>query len=134
ARRGAATPLHIWPKWDWGTLSFGAASIAYAMSGMEAAGNMGAEIHDPRRTLPRASWIASAFATTFYALGTISLLVILTPEKINVLSGFGAATEEAGAVLGMAWLAPVMALILLVTGVGQFGGLGTSVSRLPFVA
>jgi amino acid transporter len=33
----------------------------------------------------------------------------------------------------MAWLAPVIAVLVMASAVGQFGGLGTSVSRLPFV-
>src|SRR5579863_4987559 len=38
-RRGAATPIHIVPKWSWGTVNFWAA-IAYALSGMECVGMM----------------------------------------------------------------------------------------------
>lgn len=133
-RQGSATPIHILPQWNWGTLTFGAATIAYGMSGMEAAGSMGAEIRDPKRTLPRAAWMASLFATVFYSLGTICLLVILRPEKISELSGFGDAGEAAGAILGVAWLSPLIALIILANGVGQFGGLGAATSRLPFVA
>ena len=62
--RGSATPLHIMPRWNWGTVSFWA-TIAYAMSGLELAGLMGAEIRDPERTFPRAGWIASGCITAF---------------------------------------------------------------------
>ena len=133
-RRGPAAPVQLFPAWNWGTLSFGAASVAYAMSGMEAAGSMGAEMRDPKRDLPRAACIASAFAVLFYALGTVALQVIVRPEKISELGGFGQVSEAAGTVLGAAWLSPLIALMILVCGVGQFGGLGASVSRLPFVA
>jgi amino acid transporter len=133
ARRGVATPIHILPKWEWGTVSLWA-SIAYGMSGMEAAGAMAGEIRDPLRTLPRAAWIASAFATVFYAAGTVALLVILPQEKIGELNGFADAGESAGALLGARWLLPLIALLVLTSGVGQIGGLGTSVSRLPFAA
>jgi amino acid transporter len=133
ARRGAATPIRLLPKWEWGTVSFWA-SIAYGLSGMEAAGSMAAEIRDPQRTLPRAAWIASAFATAFYAAGTVALLVILPAEKISELNGFADAGSAAGALLGAAWLLPLIALLVLASGVGQIGGLGTSVSRLPFAA
>ena len=34
----------------------------------------------------------------------------------------------------MAWLAPLIALLVMASAVGQFGGLGTAVSRLPFAA
>ena len=58
---------------------------------------MGGEIRDPLRTLPRAAWIASAFATLFYAAGTIALLVILPQEKIGELNGFADAGEARSA-------------------------------------
>jgi amino acid transporter len=132
-RRGSATPMHFLPTWDWSTVSFWA-SIAYGLSGMEAAGAMGGEIHDVGRTLPRAAWLASSFATLFYAAGTISLLVILPPDKIGELNGFADAGEAAGSILHFGWLLPLIALLVLATGVGQIGGLGTSVSRLPFAA
>ena len=131
--RGPATSFHIMPRWDWGTVSFWA-GIAYAMSGMEAAGMMSSEIHDPERTLPRAAWIASGFATLFYAAGTIALLVILPSDKIGELSGYSEVGQAAGTVLGIRWLLPVVALLVLVSGVGQIGGLGTAVSRLPYAA
>jgi glutamate:GABA antiporter len=132
SRRGSATPIHIAPTWNWDTISFWS-TIAYAMTGLEMAGLMGGEIHDPARTLPRAGWIASAFTTVFYAAATVALLVILPPEKISEMNGLAEAGASAGHTLGLAWLAPVIALLVMASAVGQFGGLGTGVSRLPFV-
>jgi amino acid transporter len=97
------------------------------------AGLMGGEIRDPARTLPRAGWIASAFTTVFYAGTTVALLVILRPEKISEMNGLAEAGESAARTLGLAWLTPLIALLVMASAVGQFGGLGTSVSRLPFV-
>ena len=131
-RRGSATPIHIAPTWNWDTISFWS-TIAYAMSGLEMAGLMGGEIRDPARTLPRAGWIASAFTTVFYAATTVALLVILRPEKISEMNGLAEAGESAARTLGLAWLTPLIALLVMASAVGQFGGLGTSVSRLPFV-
>ena len=130
-KHGAATPIDVLPKWNWDTASFWA-TIAYAMTGLEMAGLMGAEIRDPQRTLPRAGWIASGFATLFYAGLTVALLVLLRPEKINEMYGFAQSGETASASLGLSWLPPLIAVMVFVTGIGQFGGLGTSVSRLPF--
>ena len=45
AKRGVATRIDVIPKWDWGTVSFWS-TIAYAMSGLEMAAMMGAEIHE----------------------------------------------------------------------------------------
>lgn len=128
---GPATPLHIAPHWDWQTVNSWA-SIAYAMTGLELAGLMGAEIHDPARTLPRAGWIASGFATLFYVATTASLLIIVRPDSITELNGLTLAGETAGRAFGVIWLLPLIALLVSLTGLGQIGGLGTAVSRLPF--
>ena len=132
-RQGSATPLHFVPKFSWDTISFWA-TIAYAMTGLELVSLMGAEIRDPERTLPRAGWIASAFATTFYSIMTIALLVLLRPEQISELNGLAQAGDTAARTIGVAWLSPLIALMVLATAVGQFGGLGSSTSRLPFAA
>ncbi|MGA2599444.1 MAG: APC family permease [Bryobacteraceae bacterium] len=128
---GAATPLHLVPKWSWDTVNFWS-TIAYAMTGLELAGLMGAEIRDPERTLPRAGWIASGFATLFYISTTAALLVILRPENINELNGLAEAGEKAGRTLGILWLSPAIALLVSLTALGQIGSFGTAVSRLPF--
>jgi amino acid transporter len=132
-RRGSATPIHIAPTWNWDTVGFWA-TIAYAMSGLETLGLMGAEIRDPARTLPRAGWIASAFTTVFYAAATVALLVILPPARIGEMNGLAEVGQSAGATLGLAWLTPLIALLVMASAIGQFGGLGTSVSRMPFAA
>jgi len=133
ARRGAAARIDLAPQWNWGTANAWAA-IAYAMSGMELVGLMSAEIRDPKRNIRRAGWIASGFATLFYASMTAALLVLLRPEHISELNGLAEGGETAAQVLGAHWLGPVIALLVLATGVGQFGSFGTAVSRLPFAA
>ncbi len=131
-KRGPATHLDIVPKWSFDTLNLGVATIAYAMTGLELAALMGAEIRDPERTLRRAGWIASGFATVFYTGMTLALLVLLAPAHIDERYGLAQGGETAAAVLNIPWLSPVIALTVLVTGMGQFGGIGSSVSRLPF--
>jgi len=132
-RRGSATPMHIAPKWSWGTVNFWAA-IAYAMSGMEGPGMMAAEIRDPERTMRHAGWIASAFTTLFYVSATIAFLVVLSPAKISELNGYAEVGDSAGMLLRAPWLSPLIALLVVVGGVGLIGGLGAATSRMPFAA
>ena len=131
--RGSATPMHVLPHWNWGTVSFWA-TIAYGMSGLELAGMMGGEIRDPERTLPRAGWIASIFTTVFYAGVTAAMLILLEPSKISDRTGYAQAGAVASRILGMAWLTPVIAILVVASGIGQVGGMGTAMSRLPFAA
>jgi glutamate:GABA antiporter len=133
SRRGAATPLHLAPRWNWDTLNSWA-TIAYAMSGLELAGMMGAEVRDPKRNFPRAGWIASLAVTVFYASATAALLVLLPPARISEMNGLAEAGDEAARVLHALWLVPVIALLVVASGMGQIGGIGTAISRLPFAA
>jgi amino acid transporter len=110
------------------------AAIAYATSGMEGPGMMAGEMRDPERTMRRAGWIASAFATAFYVSATAALLVVLPPEKISELNGFAEVGNSAGQLLGIAWISPLIALLVFASGLGFIGGTGTATSRLPFAA
>jgi amino acid transporter len=132
-RRGSATHLNILPTWNWGTVNFWAA-IAYAISGLELAGFMDAEIRDPERIFPRAAWIATAFSTTFYIIMTVALLVLLAPEEISELNGLPQAGVTAAALLDLPWLPWLIAALVLVNAIGFFGGIGSAVSRLPMAA
>jgi amino acid transporter len=132
-RRGSATPIQILPKWSWGTVNFWAA-IAYATSGMEGPGMMAGEIREPERTMRWAGWIASGFATAFYVSATVAFLVVLAPENISELNGFAEMGNSAGLLLGATWISPLIAMLVVASGVGFVGGLGTATSRLPFAA
>jgi amino acid transporter len=127
--RGSATTFHLMPAFTWDTVSF-LATIAYALSGLEVLGLMGGEIRNPERILKRAAGIAAIFTTIFYIAVTASLLVILPAEKISELNGF----IQVASATGIVWLPAVVAILVLATAIGQFGGLGSSVSRLPFAA
>jgi amino acid transporter len=132
-KRGAATTLNFAPTFDWATVNFWA-TIAYAMSGFEAAGLIAGEVRDPARTIRRAGWLSSACVTVFYSTATIALLVILPPDRITEMNGLAEAGGEAARTLGIGALGPVVAFLVVASGMGQLGGIGTSVSRLPFAA
>lgn len=130
-KRGAATPFDLMPAPSWGTVNFWS-QIAFALTGLELASMMGGEIRDPERTLPRAGWITAGAATVFYISGTAALLILLPPASISVLHGVAQGAAVAGRELGFAWAAPAVALLVLFTALGQFGGIGSGNSRLPF--
>jgi glutamate:GABA antiporter len=129
-QRGSATPIHLAPHWNWGTVGL-LSSVAYGMTGLEMAGLMGGEIRDPNRTLPRAGWIAAAFATLFYAGSTGAILALVPASKVSELEGYAQAGGAAGAALAAWWIAPLVGVLTLASALGQIGGIGTSVSRLP---
>ena len=131
--RGSATPMHFSPAWNWDTLSF-FGSIAFALSGMEVIGMMGAEIRSPRRIVVPAAWLATASTTLFYVASTLALLVLIQPASINELHGLADGTNIAAGALAWFWLTPAVAVLVVINSIGGWGGLGAAVSRLPYAA
>jgi len=132
-RRGTATPMHFVLPWNWETLGF-FGGIAFGLSGLEAIGLMAAEIRQPRRTVVPAAWISTVFNTGFYAAGTLALLVLIAPASVSELHGIADGSNVAAGLLGLRWLTPLIAVIVLVNSIGGWGGLGSAVSRMPYAA
>ena len=130
-RHGSATSFHIAPRLNWSTMGFWA-NIAYAMSGMELVALMSGEIRRPALTIPRAATIASVFATLFYVGATAAVLIVLDPQHVNELTGLSDAAARAASLVHARWLEPLIALFVLISAVGQFGGISAATSRLPF--
>jgi len=133
SRHEPATPFHLLPDLNWQTVSF-LPTVAFAMSGLEMVGLMGGEIRNPRRSLPRAAWISSVFATLYYAGATAAILVMLRPDQVGELQGLAQAGNAVAMALGLKWLPAAIALLVSFSAIGQFGAQGSSTARLPFAA
>ena len=109
-------------------------TIAFSLSGLESASMMGDEIQNPRRNIPRALLLAGALITTLYVLGTVAMLVALPATDILHLQGFMKAVETVSHRLGVEQLVPLIALLIVLGGLGQAGAWFAAGGRLPFVA
>jgi amino acid transporter len=133
AKRGVASSLNPLPAWNWKTLQIFSV-ISFAMSGPEAAGLMAGEVRKPEKVVAPAVWTATSFAALFYISCTIALLVILKQSSISEMHGVADVGVAAGNILGALWLSPAIAILVLLNALGAFGGLGSSVSRMPYAA
>jgi len=109
-------------------------TIAFSLSGLESASMMGEEIKDARRNIPRALLVAGVLITALYVLGTVAMLVALPQSEILHLQGFMTAIETASDRIGLGHLVPIVALLIVVGGLGQAGAWFAAAGRLPFVA
>jgi glutamate:GABA antiporter len=109
-------------------------TIAFSLSGLESASMLGEEIKDPRRNIPRALLLAGVLITALYVCGTISMLVAMPHAEILHLNGFMTAIEKASNRVGWGALTPVVAVLIVVGGLGQAGAWFAAGGRLPFVA
>ncbi|HEY8257916.1 MAG TPA: APC family permease [Gemmatimonadales bacterium] len=111
------------------------ASIAFAFAGLELCAVMGAEVRDPRRTLPRSIYISAPLIAFVYIAGTAAVLWLIPTKEINIVSGFLQATAIGARDIGwgLAWLAPAAAALYVVGNIGGVGAWLTGPARVAFV-
>jgi amino acid transporter len=112
--------------------SFGV--ICFGLVGLELASVMGDEIQDPQRTLPGAVAWGGLISGALYIGATLTLLVAVSKNEINVLAGIVQAVSHMAQKVGVAWIiAPFAVMLSLsIAGIGS-AWMGGS-ARIPFVA
>jgi amino acid transporter len=109
-------------------------TIAFAFGGVESASTMGEEIQDARLTIPRAVVAAAIVITFLYLAGTLSILLAMPKEQISGLQGVMQAMQAMTTRVGVAWLVPLIALLVVLNAMGGVGSWFAATARLPFVA
>jgi len=136
ARFGSATsfdPPSLVPGTDLGGAVF-LASMVFTLVGAEAASFLGDEIRDARRNVPRALLLAGPVITGTYVLATVCLLLALPQAEIGALDGILTMIARVEGRLGLDGIAPIVALLMTVGGIGMCGAWVATASRLPYVA
>jgi amino acid transporter len=111
------------------------ASIAFAFAGLELCAVMGAEVRDPRRTLPRSIYISAPLIAFLYIVGTAAVLWLIPAGRVNIVSGFLQATAVGAREIspGLVWLAPLAAGLYVLGNIGGVGAWLTGPARVAFV-
>jgi amino acid transporter len=109
-------------------------TLAFAFTGPEAASFMGAEIRDPRRTIPRALALAAPMIAAVYIIGTASILLAIPPERASGVYGVIEAIRGAATRLGLSWLIPVGAACVVLDRIGSTCLWMGALARIPTAA
>lgn len=135
ASSGSATPMpprSLLPSMENKDTIIFFAQICFGFAGLELAPIMAGEVHDPKRTLPRAIWISGLTIAGCYILGTISMLWALPSSKVSIIAGVNQAIAQAGAAHGLPWIGPPVALLMTLAGLGGLGAWLIGTARLLF--
>jgi len=119
------------PVWDFDTVNFWS-QIAFAFTGMELVCAMSEEVHDPKRTFPRAILGSGILIAIMYILGTLATMVLVSPANVDPKSGVFQSITSGSHLLGIGFVGVLAALLVTV---GNAGGVGTTVAgvaRVPF--
>jgi amino acid transporter len=109
-------------------------TLAFAFTGPEAASFMGAEIHEPRRNVPRALAVAAPLILGLYLVGTASILLAIPPQRAGGVYGVMEAIREAAGRLGLSWLIPLGGLFVAFDRIGSTCLWIGALARLPTAA
>jgi glutamate:GABA antiporter len=112
--------------------SFGV--ICFGLVGLELASVMGDEIKDPQKTLPGAVAWGGILSGVMYIATTLTLLIAVSRNDINVLQGIVQAVSHMANRVGADWIIAPFALMLSISiaGIGSAWLAGSA--RIPFVA
>jgi amino acid transporter len=136
AKSGSATPMparSFLPSLEKKDTIIFFAQICFGFAGLELAPMMAGEVHDPKRTFPRAIWISALTIAGCYVLGTLAMLWSLPSEKVSIIAGVNQAIAKAGAAHGLPWIGPPVALLMTLAGLGGLGAWLVGTARLLFV-
>ena len=135
--RGSATQFSWQSAWPdlrrLDTLNFWS-QIAFAFTGMELVCAMSEEVHEPRKTFPRAIYASAVLIAIIYIVATVAVLVIMPAAGVDVRSGVFQAISSGAAPLGLVWFGTLAALLVTVGNAGGIGATVAGVARVPFVA
>jgi amino acid transporter len=134
-RHGSATHFtfqNMMPTWNWDTVNFWS-QIAFAFTGLELVSCMSEEVHNPRRTLPRAVFGAAALIALMYIAGTFAILALVPAADLDPQSGVFHAITLGSVALRIGFLGILAAVLVTFGNAGGVGSTVAGIARVPFV-
>ena len=134
ARRGSVTHFtlaNMLPAWNWDTVNFWS-QIAFAFTGLELVSCMAEEVHNPRKTLPRAVFGAGALIALMYIAGTFAVLSLAPADNIDPKSGVFQAIAVGSVALRIGFFGIIAAILVTAGNAGGIGSTVAGVARVPF--
>jgi len=112
--------------------SFGV--ICFGLVGLELASIMGDEIENPQKALPGAVAWGGVLSGALYVGATLTLLIAVSKDSINVLQGIVQAVSHMAARVGVGWIVAPFAFVLSLSIAGIASAWLGGSARIPFVA
>jgi APA family basic amino acid/polyamine antiporter len=100
--------------------------------GVETAAVAAAKVHEPQRNVPKATLYGTAASAIVYMLSLIAVFGILSTTQLgNEQASYSAATDS---VIGGSWAGDLVALAVIVSGIGALNGWTMICAEMPLAA
>lgn len=93
--------------------------IVLSLCGIEIATVHASDVKDPQKAFPRALLYSTIFIVGTLIFGALSIAIVIPQQKISLVSGIMQAFEAFFVSYHIQWLLPVMALSLVIGGLGS---------------
>ena len=88
-------------------------------SGMEVAGVHSQEVKDPKRTYPKAIFLAALIAIVLLTFGALSVAIVVPAKDLSLVAGIMETFTVFFHAHGFHWLIPIFAVLIAAGGVGE---------------
>jgi amino acid transporter len=109
-------------------------AMCFAFSGFEITSFIGQEIERPERTIPRGIFIAGAFTTLIYIVGSASVLFAVPLSSLHELSGITDAVQLVAGRVGLTGLGVMTGILLTLNALAGTASWTAGAARVPFAA
>ncbi|MFK7922008.1 MAG: APC family permease [Bacteroidia bacterium] len=123
----------FWP--DWGDFSVWPyfALITFSFGGMELTPILAGESHNPRKMIPRSTFVSALMVGLLY-LGSTSILLLIQPAgEVVIVSAVADAFQTMAQGFDWPWLSNLSGVLMTLALIGTLGAWLTANSRIPFV-
>ncbi len=95
------------------------AGLFLAFSGLEVNAAHAREVKEPQKNFPRAIMLAAVVSFVLLTLGSLSIAVVIPKTQISLVAGLMEAFTVLVQPYGLAWLIPVLAIMIVLGAVGE---------------
>ncbi|HEY3578123.1 MAG TPA: amino acid permease [Gaiellaceae bacterium] len=126
------TPWNVGTQSTIAAIGSGMAIALFSYIGVETASVAAGKVRDPNRNVPRATLLGTLATAAVYMLSLVAIFGILTNQQLQ--SSSEPFSTAANAIFGGTWAGDVMALLVIVSGLGALNGWTMICAEMPLAA
>jgi amino acid transporter len=112
---------HLLPNLDHLNILAYMTAVVFSLMGMEMSAIHAQEVNNPQKDYPKALLISALLILCSFIFASLSIAMVVPADKLNIVSGLLQAYRSFFAELHMAWMLPVVAILIVIGGAGGVG-------------
>lgn len=126
------TPWNVSTESTIGAIGGGMAIALFSYIGVETASVATGKVRDPNRNVPRATILGTLATAVVYMLSLIAVFGILSTSELA--SSSAPYSDAANAMFGGSWAGDIMAVLVIISGLGALNGWTMICAEMPLAA